>query len=129
MLGQADGTAGTTYQPIVFVNLGATPCELHGYPGVSFVDSMGVQIGQSAAEDAATKVTITLNASGEANALLRQPDTGNFDPAACHVTTADRLKVYPPGDTVPLFVHDAVQVCSGSVGRTGVRTVASGNGS
>jgi Protein of unknown function (DUF4232) len=128
-LGIGQGTAGTTYQVVVFTNHGSAVCELHGYPGVSFVTASGAQIGVPSSEDAGKIKTITLAASGgEANALLRQPDAGNFPPSACHVTTSDRLKVYPPGETVPLFVHDASQVCKTSAGRTGIGPVLAGNG-
>jgi hypothetical protein len=127
-LGISQGTAGTSYQAIVFTNTGATPCRLFGYPGVSFDDASGAIIGKPASEDAGKKIHVTLAVGGQANALLRQPDPGNFSPSACHQKTADKLRVYPPGETVPLFVQDAAQVCSTSAGRTGVRPVAAGNG-
>jgi hypothetical protein len=127
-LGISQGTAGTSYQTIVFTNTGATPCHLVGYPGVSFDDASGAIIGKPASEDAGKKVHVTLAVGGQANALLRQPDPGNFSPSACHETTADKLRVYPPGETVPLFIHDPAQVCSTAAGRTGVRPVAAGSG-
>jgi Protein of unknown function (DUF4232) len=128
MLGQSDGTAGTIYQPVVFVNNGSSACSLQGYPGVSFVTANGKLIGQPASHDPEKKAVILLANGGEANALLRMPDPGNFAPSACAVKTADRLRVYPPGETQALFVHDAAQVCSTSVARTGVTPVRSGNG-
>jgi Protein of unknown function (DUF4232) len=128
-LGLGQGAAGTTYQVIVFTNEGSAACELHGYPGVSFVDASGAQLGRPATEDPGKRKTHVLDAAGgQANALLRQPDPGNFPASSCHVTTADRLKVYPPGETVALFVHDAVQVCTTAAGRTGIGPVLAGNG-
>lgn len=127
-LGASQGTAGTSYQAVVLTNTGSAACTLFGHPGVSFVDASGAQIGKPASQDHATKKTITLAPGGQANALLRQPDAGNFAPSACHETTADRLRVYPPGETVPLFVHDAVQVCSTAAGRTGIGTMHAGSG-
>jgi Protein of unknown function (DUF4232) len=128
-LGNGQGAAGTQYRAIVFTNNGSSACELHGYPGVSYVTASGAQIGSPSSEDAGTIKTITLAASGgQANALLRQPDAGNFPPSACHMTTSNRLKVYPPGETVPMFVHDKVQVCTTSSGRSGIGPVLAGNG-
>jgi hypothetical protein len=128
-LGIGQGAAGTTYQTIVFTNDGTSACELHGYPGVSYVDASGALIGEPASEDAGKRKTITLAASGgQANAVLRAPDALNFPPSSCHKTTSDRLRVYPPGETVALFVHDAVQVCTTSAGRNGISPVLAGNG-
>jgi hypothetical protein len=127
-LGIGQGTAGTSYQVLVLTNTGASACTLFGYPGVSFVDSSGAIIGQPASRDKGTEHTITLAAGGAANALSRQPDAGNFPPAACKMTTADRVRVYPPGQTVALFAHDAVQVCSTDKGRTGIGPMLAGNG-
>jgi hypothetical protein len=128
-LGQGQGAAGSTYTPIVFTNTGSTACELHGYPGVSFVDASGHQIGVPATEDTGKVKTVKLTAGGgTANALLRQPNPGNFDPSACQQTTATKLRVYPPGETVALFLADPAPVCATHAGRAGVRPVAAGTG-
>jgi hypothetical protein len=127
-LGIGQGTAGTSYQVLVLTNTGASACTLFGYPGVSFVDSSGAIIGLPASRGKGTEATITLAAGGAANALSRQPDAGNFPPAACKMKTADRVRVYPPNQTVPLFAHDAVQVCSTDKGRTGIGPMLAGNG-
>jgi hypothetical protein len=129
-LGQGQGAAGTTYTPIVFTNTGTTACELRGYPGVSFVDAAGHLIGAPAGEDPGKVKTVKLAASGGgASALLRQPNPGNFPPSACQQTTAAKLRVYPPGETVALFLADPAPVCSTKAGRTGVRPLAAGDGS
>jgi len=127
-LGQASGAAGTSYQPIVFVNNGTVRCWMYGYPGVSFITSSGKLIGKPASEDPGKGVAIGIPAGGEAHAVLRLPNPGNFSPSACAVTTADRLRVYPPNQKTPLYVNDAAQVCSTSAGRTGVSPVKAGNG-
>lgn len=127
-LGASQGAAGSTYQAVVLTNTGHKTCTLFGYPGVSFVDAGGTQLGSSASQSSGTKKTITLAAGGAANATLRQPNPGNFDPSACNATTADRLRVFPPGETAALFVHDAVKVCTTSAGRTAVTPVAAGTG-
>jgi hypothetical protein len=127
-LGGSQGAAGTTYQSVVLTNTGSRSCTLFGYPGVSFVDSGGALLGKPSSQDPGTKKKVTLAPGGQANTLLRQPNPGNFDPTTCSPTTADRLRVYPPGNKGALFVHDAVQVCTTSAGRTGVTPVAAGAG-
>jgi hypothetical protein len=127
-LGIGQGTAGTTYQVLVLTNTGSSSCTLFGYPGVSFVNSSGAIIGKPATRDPGAEHTITLAPGGAANALSRQPDAGNFPPSVCHMKTADRVKVYPPNQTVPLFAHDAIQVCSTAKGRTGIGPMLADNG-
>jgi hypothetical protein len=128
-LGSSQGAAGSTYTPIVLTNTGSSTCELHGFPGVSFVDASGHLIGKPARETAGAEKTITLKSGSAANSTLHQPQPGNFDPSACQATTADRLRVYPPGETNPLFIKDAIQVCSTATGRTDITALASGTGS
>jgi Protein of unknown function (DUF4232) len=127
-LGIGQGTAGTTYQVVVLTNTGTVSCTLLGYPGVSFVDSAGATLGLPASRDPGHVRTITLAVGGAANALSRQPDPGVFTPSACHVATADRMRVYPPGETVPLFVRDHAQVCTTAKGRTGIGPMLAGTG-
>ena len=127
--GAGHGTAGTSYQPIVFTNKGSAACELHGYPGVSFDDASGTILGEPAAEDPGKKKTITLAAAGgQANALLRIPDAGNFPPSSCHKATSTQIRVYPPGEKVSLFLAGKTTVCTTAAGRTGIGPMLAGNG-
>jgi hypothetical protein len=128
-IGAGQGTAGTNYQELEFVNIGHKPCKLFGYPGVSFVTSSGSLIGSPSVRDPASAVHfVRLKPGGVASAVSRQPNPGNYQPAACRAITADRVRVYPPGETVPLFAHNSVQICSGRVGRTGISPVVAGTG-
>jgi Protein of unknown function (DUF4232) len=127
-LGPSDGAAGTIYQEIVFTNRGTVPCTLRGYPGVSYVNAAGAIIGRPTTEDPGRRVTVLLAVNGRTHALLRQPDAGNFSPQRCQLTTADRLQVYPPGETQPLFVVSRTQVCASGIGRGGIGPVRPGVG-
>jgi len=128
-LGPTDGAAGTTYQEVVFTNTGDSSCTLHGFPGVSYVDAGGAIIGKPTTEDPGARITVVLAVHGQAHSLLRQPDAGNFPASRCHLTTTDRLQVYPPGETHQLFVTDRTQVCATGLGRGGIGPVRSGVGS
>jgi hypothetical protein len=125
-LGAGQGTAGSTYQPIVFTNTSSGSCSLFGYPGASFVNASGAQLGQPATRDTSTHSVVTLAGGGKASALLRLPDPGVFSPGDCHQTTAARLKVYPPNQTGALLVADAADICTTATGRTSIGPVHSG---
>ncbi len=126
-ISSGQGAAGSSYQPIVFTNTGSKPCSLYGYPGVSFVDSSGHQLGLPASHSGGSKQLVTLAGhGGTASALLQEPDPGVFSPANCKQTTASQVKVYPPNQTGALFAADPVVICTTKKGRTSVRTVVVG---
>jgi hypothetical protein len=127
-LGQAGGAAGSTYTPLVFTNTGSTTCQLRGYPGVSFVDASGARLGKPSKQDAGRVKTVKLSSGHGANALLREPETGNYPPAACQAATSNRLQVYPPGETNALFLSYHVKVCTTKSTRTGIGPVSFGSG-
>lgn len=131
-LGAGNGAAGSSYYPIVFTNVGATPCTLYGYPGVSAVTGAnGSQIGAAASRTSATTApaTVTLAANGTASALLRIVAALNYPTATCHPATAAGLRVYPPGDVTAAFVAEPdLQVCaSASVEVLSVGAVQAGS--
>src|SRR5450755_4646466 len=112
--GVAQGTAGSVYTALDFVNISNVTCTLYGYPGVSLASGQPVtQIGLAAAEDHAhARELVTLAPHAVANALLRIVDAGNFPPAKCHPTPATFLQVFPPNQTTPIYVGYTAQACS-----------------
>ena len=107
------GAAGSTYVPIQFTNTSGTACAMYGFPGVSFVTGQGgSQIGAPAQRSAAAKVTVTLAAHATAHAWLQIAEAGNYPASSCHVTNANWLKIYPPGNTAAAYVSHAFQTCS-----------------
>jgi hypothetical protein len=127
-LGQGQGVAGASVTPIVFTNVGKRPCTLFGYPGVSFLDANGAQIGADARHTGGQQATVTLGPNDTANAQLQVPDPGTFSPEDCKATRAEELRVYPPGSFTALTVADPVMVCSTPAGASNVHPVAPGNG-
>lgn len=127
-LGPASGAAGSTYTPMVFTNSGSKPCSLGGYPGVSFVDASGALLGKPAHQDPGKVRTVKLTSGGAANALLREPEAGNFPPAACHKATTNRLRVYPPGESTALFLKYHAEICTTKQARTGISPIMFGGG-
>lgn len=130
-LGQSNGAAGSTIIPLEFRNTSSSSCSLYGYPGVSFVTGPGgSQIGASAAEDNATpRQLVTLAAGATAHALLQVAVAQNYPPSKCHLAHAHLLKVFPPGQTAPLYVKLSADTCKNTSIRTlAVQTVLPGTG-
>ncbi len=95
-LGLGGGTAGSTFYPLEFSNVGHSTCTLNGFPGVSAVGSGGAQVGPAASRNGQHHGTVTLAAGSTAHAILRVLDAG----AVCSSpVTASGLKVFPPGAT------------------------------
>ena len=111
-LGASQGTAGTIYQVIVLTNTSASDCTLYGYPGVSFVTSQGgSQVGAPATKNPAVKAAqLTLAPGDQANVLLAVHDAGAYPD--CRLTSADWLRIYPPGDYGSLYVQYKAQTCA-----------------
>jgi hypothetical protein len=126
-LGSGQGAAGSSYQPIIFTNTSSKTCSLTGYPGVSFLDSGGTQLGDPAAHSGASHGSVNLTPAGKASALLRLPDPGVFSPSNCKQTTAAKVKVYPPNQTESLSAADAADICTTKTGRSSIGPVHAGS--
>jgi hypothetical protein len=129
-LGPGNGTAGSTYYPIEFTSNSGAPCTLYGYPGVSFVAASGGQVGAAATEDPSyPRRLVTLAPGAAAHAELRVTDAMNYPASACQPVTVHRLRVFPPGQTSPLYLTLNATACtSTSVQILSVQTVQPGNG-
>jgi hypothetical protein len=116
-VGQSQGAAGSTYQPIIFTNTGSSPCTLYGYPGVSLVaGSPVVQVGAAADRNTGeTPELVTLQPQGTASATLRIVDAQNYPASSCGTASPTTgLQIYPPNQTVPIYVQDASTGCTNS---------------
>jgi hypothetical protein len=127
-IGQGQGAAGSTILPLVFTNHSKRACTMFGYPGVSFLDANGKQLGLPADRRGGEEAVVTLGPGDAANAQLRIPDPGNFSPADCNVATSASLLVYPPGETRSTTAAETTQICTTAAGRSVVQPVVPGNG-
>lgn len=106
-LGHGSGTAGHFYIPVTFTNNSAAACTITGYPGVSYVTGKGGdQIGDAAARSNAATPTVTLHPGQQASATVDQVDVANYPAGSCQPVDAAGLRVYPPNDTVPVFLTE-----------------------
>ena len=129
-LGPSSGSAGSVEQTIVFTNTSSATCTLYGYPGVSLVSAPPyTQIGLAANRDSTTPVRlVTLAPGASASAMLRIVDALNFGPATCSPTKAAFLRIYPPNQTVPVYLADASETCAQPVQTLTVQAVQAGSG-
>lgn len=129
--GVAQGYAGGVYQVIDFTNTSGSTCTLTGYPGVSLVAGpSNAQIGLAAERSTATPVKqVTLAPGATANALLQIVNALNYPSASCGPTMASALKIYPPGQTAPVFLPNTSNGCSKPVQIMHIGAVQPGSGS
>jgi hypothetical protein len=129
--GVAQGYAGGVYEVIDFTNTSGSTCTLYGYPGVSLVSGPPyTQIGLPAKRATTTPVKlITLVPGATGHALLQIVDALNFPSATCAPTRATALKVYPPNQTVPVYLPSTSNGCANPVQTMYVGPVQSGSGS
>ena len=128
-LGVSQGYAGGVYETIVFTNTSGTTCTLFGYPGVSLVSASHAQIGLAAQRASTVPVKlITLATGAAANAVLQIVDALNFGAATCSPTQAAFLRIYPPNQTVPVYLPDTSQICAQPVQTLFISAVQAGAG-
>jgi hypothetical protein len=110
----AGAAAGSIYYPLDLTNISGSTCTVFGYPGVSFVTGpSGTLLGRAASRNPAKPAaTVTLAPGQVAHATLQVAQAGNYDPAQCKPVTAHWLRIYPPDQTVPLYVRFKAQACS-----------------
>jgi hypothetical protein len=130
-LGVSQGYAGGVYETIVFTNTSGDACTLYGYPGVSLVSAPPYkQIGLAAKRVRTVPVkVIVLRPGTSANAVLQVVDALNFGAATCSPTQGAFLRVYPPSQTVPVFLPDTSRVCAQPVQTLFISAVQVGSGS
>ena len=130
--GVAQGYAGGVYQVIDFTNTSGSTCTLYGYPGVSLVSGPPyTQIGLAAKRTAASAPVkqITLAPGATGNALLQIVDALNYPSASCGPTKAAALKIYPPNQTVPVYLPSTSNGCAHPVQIMYIGAVQAGSGS
>ena len=129
--GVAQGYAGGVYVVLDFTNTSGSTCTLYGYPGVSLVSGPPyTQIGLAAKRSTSTpRKLVTLAPGATANALLQIVDALNYPSASCGPTKATALKIYPPNQTVPVYLPNTSSGCAKPVQIMYIGAVRPGSGS
>jgi Protein of unknown function (DUF4232) len=129
-LGLGQGYAGGTYQVIDFTNTSGATCTLYGYPGVSLVSGPPyAQIGLAAKRTTVTPVKqITLAPGATANAMVQIVDALNFPTSTCSPVKSTNMRVFPPNQTISVYLPYASYGCSKSVQTLFIAAVQAGSG-
>jgi len=124
-----NGYAGGVYVTIVFTNASHGFCSLYGYPGVSLVSASRQQIGLAAKRSSTVPVKLIILAPGtHADAAVQIVDALNFPSTTCNPVKAAYLKVYPPNQTVPVYLANTSEACAKPVQTLFVSAVQLGPG-
>ncbi|WP_432156454.1 DUF4232 domain-containing protein [Streptomyces sp. bgisy153] len=103
---------GQPLRPLVFTNTGTRPCSLHGYPGVTLLDSAGDRIGEPARRRGPDAGPLTVEPGGSVYAALHTVAEGVTN-EPCRPPAA-QVQAYPPGSTRALRAPaDSFRVCGG----------------
>jgi Domain of unknown function (DUF4232) len=129
-LGLGQGYAGGTYQVIDFTNTSGATCTLYGYPGVSLVSGPPyAQIGLAAKRTTTTPVKqITLAPGATANAVVQIVDALNFPTNTCSPVKSTNMRVFPPNQTISVYLPYISYGCSKSVQTLFIAAVQAGSG-
>ncbi|MFG1643518.1 DUF4232 domain-containing protein [Amycolatopsis sp. NPDC049252] len=101
-----DMGAGNYYVAVLFTNTGA-PCRITGYPGVSYyAGGDHHQVGDAAGRDPGPEPVVVLHRGQTASATVDQINVSHYDPEPCGPTPVTGLRVYPPGNTVPVLLPE-----------------------
>jgi hypothetical protein len=130
-LGTSSGYAGGVDVTVLFTNTSGATCSLYGYPGVSLVTPPPyTQIGLAAQRASTVPVTqVTLASGATASAVVQIVDALNFDSSTCAPAKAAFLRVFPPNQTVPVYLANTSQTCTKPVQTLSVTAVQAGSGS
>lgn len=112
-LGQGDAGAGSVYRPLLIKNASSKPCEIQGFPGVSYVAGTdGHQVGKDAFREGTKGNAVRLNPGQTAVADIQFVNVRNFDSGTCQPTTVKGLRIYLPQETASNFVPTDGTACA-----------------
>jgi hypothetical protein len=124
--GAMGAAAGSTYLQIDFTNTSGRTCLLYGYPGVALTTGTtpASQVGAGATRSTAgQKTVVTLAGGATASATLQLVEVANYSTSACEPASGNYLQVYPPGQSVPVYLPLKAKTCLKPVFALGISAV------
>jgi hypothetical protein len=105
---------------LAFMNRGAVPCKLGGYPGVALVDGEGVNIGSVSIEkvtssEVLAELSNTRSAAGSGPAFQVVWTTGTECPRV------SRILITAPGTRRAFSIQQPLRICTGRIQVTELR--------
>lgn len=116
--GQSQGAAGSTIATFVLRNAGSAPCSLFGFPGVSFLNASGAQVGPAAIRQGTPGARVIVQPGQVASFQVK------VAVAACSMNSpqSTTIRVFPPNQRAALEAPGAFPICTAP----GVTAVKSG---
>ncbi|RZL71073.1 MAG: DUF4232 domain-containing protein [Rhodococcus sp. (in: high G+C Gram-positive bacteria)] len=113
-VGQSSSAAGSIGFPIIFTAASERTCELDGFPRVSYVTGRdGEPVGAPAVpEGQRPPGPVRVGVAEPASALVVAVNVRNYDEDLCAPVAVTGLRVYLPGDEVPLHLERPGTACS-----------------
>jgi hypothetical protein len=108
---ESGASAGHRHALLLFTNTGAAPCTVEGYPGVSFLDATGGQVGYPAQRLENPTAPIVLAPGEQAHAGLNVSNAYNFGEECGEPVHATAIRVFPPDETAALQAALGTDVC------------------
>jgi hypothetical protein len=127
-IGQTEGAAGSIYVTLDLTNNSGKPCTLYGYPGVSLANGT-TQISPGASRSTTNPAKlITLGVGATANAVLQVAQAANYPTSTCAPKSTNAIKIFPPNETVALYVPYSTTACTSTAAhQLNIQVVQSGS--
>jgi hypothetical protein len=106
--GTSQGAAGSTIVQYILRNAGTAPCTLLGFPGVSFLDSTGKQLGSAATRQGAASTVFTVQPGQVASFAVQIAIAG----CATSAVQSQTIRVFPPNNTGALEAPGSYPICT-----------------
>jgi hypothetical protein len=121
------GSAGQFYQRLEFRNTSQQPCTLTGFPGVSYTNSSGHQVGYPLGGSTCPKVRSTPLCCSPAGPRKRSSTSPTPTITAtqpfCQLAPTTHLRIYPPNQRHAGLLPSAGQTCTTRGARIGTGPV------
>lgn len=125
-LGQPSGAAGSVGYDISFRNDGPASCSLAGFPGVSFLDASGRQMGTPVPRNAVSYSTVDIAPGATAHALLVVGNPDMVSNPSCPASVPRWIRVFPPNETASVRLDaGTMRICATDSSRNYIDPVVS----
>jgi len=105
----ADNATGHAFFQLEISNIGHSTCSFFGFPGVSALNSHGIQVGRPASHTG-RRLSVTLKPGGTTHVVLVVTDAFLI---CRHPVQATEIRVFPPGQFHAQSVPLATRQCPG----------------
>lgn len=106
--GQSQGAAGSTIATFILRNAGTSPCGLFGFPGVSFLNSSGTQLGAAATRQGTAGPRFIVQPGQVASFQVQIPVAGCVSP----ITQSTTIRIFPPNQKGALEAPAVFPICT-----------------